>query len=221
MAKATFVKKAQKDIYGRGKQVQYESKKGKRIGQMITKIDRTIPCDEGDYIMITKGESYYYWSFMNGPINYSKRQPKPSQLTQSSYLQQFYEMQERVAEFDADTADDFKEFVETLISDLEELRDTTQESLDNMPESLQSGPTGELLQERVDELENIISDLESIDLDYDELDEDEVKEEIADDLDEGEELSDEEMIEKVDEKKREHECEWVSNAMEELQGISF
>lgn len=51
-----------------------------------------------------------------------------------------------------------------LISNLEEIRDDLQSRLDNMPESLQYGPTGELLQERIDGLDSAIGDLESIDV---------------------------------------------------------
>lgn len=49
-----------------------------------------------------------------------------------------------------------------IISSLEEIRDYTQESLDNMPEQLQEGDTGCMLQDRVDCIESAISDLEQI-----------------------------------------------------------
>ena len=47
----------------------------------------------------------------------------------------------------------------------QEILDECQERLDNMPESLQYSPTGELLQERIDNLESVIGDLEAIDID--------------------------------------------------------
>lgn len=46
MARATFVKSAQKDIYTYGKRVEYVSQKGKRKGQTLSKTDKTIPRDE-------------------------------------------------------------------------------------------------------------------------------------------------------------------------------
>ena len=58
-----------------------------------------------------------------------------------------------------------------IISDLESIRDEQQERLDNMPEGLQQGDTGMLLQDRIDQLEAAISDLENID--FDDEDEDE------------------------------------------------
>jgi hypothetical protein len=74
-----------------------------------------------------------------------------------------------------------------------------------MPESLQSSPTGELLQERIDALENTISDLESIDCEYE---------------DEGEEEDGREKdpdLEAADDRLR----EWLDEKEGELQDISF
>ena len=47
---------------------------------------------------------------------------------------------------------------------LQEILDECQGRLDNMPESLQDSPTGELLRERVDNLQSVIDDLEAIDI---------------------------------------------------------
>lgn len=52
-----------------------------------------------------------------------------------------------------------------IVEELESIKDDLQDRLDNMPESLQYAPTGELLQERIDGLESAIDELESIDLD--------------------------------------------------------
>lgn len=51
---------------------------------------------------------------------------------------------------------------EDIASALEELRDQQQESLDNIPEQLQEGETGTMLQERIDSLESVIDELNSI-----------------------------------------------------------
>lgn len=50
---------------------------------------------------------------------------------------------------------------EEIATTLEEIRDQQQESLDNMPENLQCGGTGEMLQERIESLESAISELEN------------------------------------------------------------
>ena len=54
------------------------------------------------------------------------------------------------------------DIIENLTSELEELRDETQEKHDNMPDSLQESDTGCLLQERADQLEEAISELSNI-----------------------------------------------------------
>jgi hypothetical protein len=224
MARAYFVKKAQKDIFNNGKRVEYVSPRGKKEGQTLSKIDRTIPRDDNDTILIAKGESYYWWQFLKSPKQYSKTSPRASQLTQSSYLCDLYGIVEQIEDFSTDTADELSEFAENIKSNLEDLRDTTQESLDNMPENLQYSPTAELLQERIDSLENGISEIESIDLEYEEKDEDELKELIADDLgiDVNDTDSDAEITEEqIQEKRQELESEWVEEKLEEIKNISI
>lgn len=54
---------------------------------------------------------------------------------------------------------------EEIVAELTNIQDMCQDSLDNMPEGLQEGSTGELLQERIDTLGDVISELESIDYD--------------------------------------------------------
>lgn len=61
---------------------------------------------------------------------------------------------------------------DSIVSELEYIRDEQQERLDNMPEGLQQGDTGMLLQDRIDCLESAISELEDIDFDDPEQDED-------------------------------------------------
>lgn len=211
MARATFVKKAQKDIYKRGKRVEYVSQKGKRAGQTLSKIDRTIPCDESDEILIHKGESYYWWAFMNGPVNYSKTQPRQSQLTNSSFLSSLYALQERIGDESAVTKEDFDSLKEEIISEAEDLKSQCEDSLSNMPDSLQYSPTGELLQERIDALENWISELEGVECeDYDE-------EELTSGIkEENPEASEDELSTLLAEKIE----ELVSEAMDELQNCS-
>jgi len=223
MARANFVKKAQKDIFNYGKRVEYVSAKGKREGQTLSKTDRTIPRDDTDTIFISKGESYYWWQFQKSPKQYSKTRPKASQLTQSAYYSTLYGITEQIEDFSCDSADELSEFVETIKTELEELRDTTQESFDNMPENLQYSPTAELLQERVDSLESGISEIESMDLDYEEKDEEELKQIIADEQSLNTEVDgwEDDAENFIEEKREELESEWVQEKLEELQAISF
>jgi hypothetical protein len=107
---------------------------------------------------IAKGDSYYWWEFMKGPKVKSKIYPQPWQLTQSPFLKEFYQLQNNHEVFSCDwTMDDLDELsdaLDDLKTKIDELIDWQQESLDNMPESLQESPTGQLLQERIDELES-------------------------------------------------------------------
>ena len=219
MARANFVKKAQKDIFVNGKRVEYVSEKGKREGQTLSKIDKTIPRDDNDNILIAKGESYYWWQFKNSPKQYSKNPPRASQLTQSAYLSTLYGIDEQIEDFSADTAEELKDFVEDIKTQLEELRDTTQESFDNIPENLQYSPNAELLQERIDCLEIAINELNSMDLEYEEKDEEELQELVAEDkgIDtEEENWNDEITTEEIDDKRQELESEWVEEKMGDI-----
>lgn len=200
MAKYNFVKSCRKDIYTFGKVVPYTSKKGKNEGKISSKLDRTLPKDENDTILIPKGSSYYWWQFAYGPVLVSKTQPRPSQLTQSSFLSTLYEIQERIEDFSCTSKDEFDSFKEELVSDLETLRDETQEKLDNMPESLQSAPSGELLQNRVDCIDEFISEIEFVECE--ELVEDEDEESDEDDGDSKQQ-------------------ELIDQALDELKNISY
>ena len=77
-----------------------------------------------------------------------------------------------------------------IADELTNIQDEVQGSLDNMPEGLQEGDTGQLLQERIDNLEYAISDLEAIDYDSikenakDDVDSDEGTDEYAEELEE-------------------------------------
>ena len=52
---------------------------------------------------------------------------------------------------------------QSIADELSNILDTTQDNLDNMPEGLQEGDTGQLLQERIDNLDSAINELECID----------------------------------------------------------
>ena len=117
---------------------------------------------------INAGDSYYWWQFAFGPKMKSKTKPRRSQLTQSGFLSNLYDLQDGLANrfTDIDAIDDDKQ---TLIDELEQMKDECQDSLDNMPEHLQeASPAGELLTERIDGLEEWVSELESIDAEIDE-----------------------------------------------------
>ena len=117
-----------------------------------------------------RGESYYWWKFRYGGKRYSKTKPKQSQLTQSEFWSAVYSLQESLIE--PDDMDACEASIEEAKGELENLRDETQSKLENMPQGLQDGDTGQLLQERIDALEEAINTLESVDTGFDEPEED-------------------------------------------------
>ena len=54
--------------------------------------------------------------------------------------------------------------IEDIVNDLEDIKDCCESSLENMPEGLQDGDVGTLLQERIDALDDAITNLEDIDI---------------------------------------------------------
>lgn len=198
MARVTHVKKAQKDYPEHG---------------------------------IKKGEEYYWWKFRYGGKHFSKTYPKPSQLTQSEFLSQVYDFNDRISGLstgDFNEPEDLQAWKEELVGELETLRDEQEEKKDNMPEGLQEGPTGELLQERYDGIDELINELEGIDCDDFDFDEDAKKEEIIDELKdkyEGEEEdwepSEDDVQEKVNGSRQEAVEDWLQEKIDELSGLSY
>lgn len=77
------------------------------------------------------------------------------------------------------------EGAENIAADLEEIRDDLQDRLDNMPYQLQDSDTGMLLQERIDNLDSVIEELNDID-------EDSLKDDVLSEYDDGD-ADDEEL----------------------------
>lgn len=116
---------------------------------------------------IKKGDSYYWWAFQYGPMIRSKTAPKPSQLTQSEFLSTVYDINERLESLSAETAEDLESEVTSICDDIENLKSETEDKLNNMPEQLQQAQTGEMLQGRIDALDEMVSNLQSVS--YDEV----------------------------------------------------
>jgi hypothetical protein len=207
---------ARADIYETGIRIEDETtKRGYRR-------DRSKPANENDRVIVPKGSKYYTWQFKNSPVSISLTYPKPAQLTRSSFLQEFYGIQDTITDFEASDADGIESGIQEIVEQLESLKDTTQESLDAMPEHLQeSSSSGQLLQERIDGLEEMISELEGIDADYDEKELDDwISDENLDDLDE---YGNPWMEENEDfiSWKEEQEQDWINEKVEEVQNINI
>lgn len=95
---------------------------------------------------IAAGEMYYYTKMKTGPRSSrelrSKTPFRRSQLTNSPFLSQVYDIEDSLAAVsDLDGAN-------MVADDLETLAQECQESFDNMPEGLQQGDTGQMLEQR-------------------------------------------------------------------------
>lgn len=102
-------------------------------------------------IGVKKGEMYYTWKLRTGPRSSrkfrSKTPPKPQQLTTSEFAIAVSDIEDAIRD-----ASDHSD-LEQCAQDIEDLGQEQSDKLDNMPEGLQQGDTGQLLQERADECE--------------------------------------------------------------------
>jgi len=117
---------------------------------------------------ITAGQEYWWWQFAFGAKIRSNKPPVRSQLTQSGFLSNLYDMQDGMANrfIDIDSIADDKQ---VLYDELEQMKQECEDSLENMPEGLrETSSSGELLQERIDALDEWLDELDGVDTDYDE-----------------------------------------------------
>jgi len=110
-----------------------------------------------DNQVVKKGESYYWWQFYRQPKMVSKTRPTRAQTINSPFLSAVAALEDQCL-----CAIESPEEIEDIVNEIEELRDQTQESLENMPEGLQEGDVGILLQERTDYLEEWQTNIESL-----------------------------------------------------------
>ncbi len=109
---------------------------------------------------IKKGDEYYYTKIKlqrGGRVMRSLKPFKQSQLTQSPFKSGWLSISE-VWEASDKGADDIRAAAEEIRS----LGEEAQGSLDNMPDGLKEGDTGQLLQARADGCEEKASELESL-----------------------------------------------------------
>ena len=126
---------------------------------------------------IKAGDSYYWWKFRFGGKRYSKTAPRRSQLTQSNFLGQLYDLQDRIGDMVCDSVGDFDDFRDGVLADIEDLKSECENNLENMPEQLRESSSGEILQERIDALESWYSEIENIQVEESE-DEDELEDNV-------------------------------------------
>ncbi len=127
------------------------------MARVLTRVARKDYPEAG----IKKGETYYKVSLKTGPRSSrtlkSKTPFKRHQLTSSDYLQRVYLLADETIPAISEPAD-----IQGIKDELDELKTELEEKLENMPEGLREGPTGQTLQERIDECESFTSELDGI-----------------------------------------------------------
>lgn len=118
---------------------------------------------------IKKGDEYWWAAFKTGPRSGFKRcwkkPPRPSQLTLSEFYSTVLGHQEAIDDSAAtattvDGVHSLGSDMESAAEEIRQLGDDQEEKLNNMPEGLQQGSTGELLQSRADECQTLADELE-------------------------------------------------------------
>jgi chromosome segregation ATPase len=113
---------------------------------------------------IKKGDKYFYWKIKTGPASgYACRsltRPTPSQLN-TGFAGQVGELESSIQ-----AADDV-DGIRSVLEEIRELGEECQGKLENMPEGLQQGDTGQLLEERAGQCEEWASTIESACDEYD------------------------------------------------------
>lgn len=125
---------------------------------------------------IKKGQPYYWWKkrppgARSGYKVYSLTRPTRQQLTSSEFLSRCFDLEDALS-----NADLMPDDLDDICSSIRELGDEQEEKLQNMPDALQFGSTGELLQARKDACEAWADELEGVNT-PDEVDEDDIEDE--------------------------------------------
>ena len=123
---------------------------------------------------VSKGEPYYYMIFRMGAtptrkFGFAKKvlfknYPTASEMTMNAYKSAIRSIRE---EFSSENfyRDSWEDSVSEIVDRLTEIKDTAEESYDNMPDHLaESSSSGELLRERMETAEANIDAIESLDL---------------------------------------------------------
>jgi len=168
-----YKQKARADIYRNGLRTKSEKNKSG------WSLDHSRPANDNDVVIVKKGQEYYTWTLFGRSPQISLDYPKRQQLTGSDFLCQVYDLEDRLSELSCETIEDLEEERDSICEEIRDLASEQEEKRSNMPESLQEAPTGELLQNRYDSLEEWASNLEGVSIDFDEPDkeEDETEEE--------------------------------------------
>jgi len=127
---------------------------------------------------IKKGDMYYYTKIKTGPrssrVMRSLTPFRQSQITTSPFKSGWYAAQEAWGEGTHSI-----ELLQSVAESIREIGQEAQDNFDNMPESLQYGSTGEMLEERANKCEEVADALDDLVSEAEALEEPEKPEEVA------------------------------------------
>ena len=186
-------------------------------------------CDEE----IKKGDGYLWWQFAYA--GKSKRCLKPAcapraqDLTRSEWVSRcadFQDDQGALSETDWEDAESLASAIEDLAEQVRDFGSEQQDKLDNMPEGLQQGDTGQLLAERAENMESAADELQEAADTARNAELVEVSDDAAvlewgkDDFEKGE-FSDAEFLEFLQDKAKEHNDSQLQEALDAAQSVSI
>lgn len=120
---------------------------------------------------IKKGQEYWWVAHKTargGFKRYFTKPPRPSQCTQSDFYQALYGLQEEMQDAKAETMGEVEGLRDSWAEQAREIGSEQQDKFDNMPEGLQQGETGQLLEERANAMNEYADEIEGVDCDLDE-----------------------------------------------------
>lgn len=121
-----------------------------------------------------KGEPYYWWRHYRGPIQYSKERPRQSRLESNEDLAEVYSILEEIEDCKLEELNDEAANAErdAWVDRLRDVASNVEDKLSNIPEHLHDGDTGQLLQDRIEAINNVADEIETCDVEsYDSLQE--------------------------------------------------
>lgn len=125
---------------------------------------------------IKKGQEYWWVAHKTargGFKRYFHKRPRPSQCTQSEFYSALYELQERMEDAAPASMDDLASLRDEWASRAREIGEDQQSKFDNMPDGLQQGTTGQLLEDRASAMDGYADEIENVDCELEEGDESE------------------------------------------------
>lgn len=114
--------------------------------------------------------------YLKGELNFSPSIIRCVDCGLQSYEVTTSDYQLRVGRLQCDWECDYdpsdEQCIEDIAAEIDSIQEELQERLDNMPEGLQAGDAGQLLQDRIDLCESVASDIRNIEVDEDASEED-------------------------------------------------